>query len=113
MTTSRFLRRRETKVNTDGKIIPGAALILQLDGKPLKARRGQTVAAAMLAAGQRVLRHTRRAGKPRGLFCAMGVCFDCVMTIDGKTGVRACMTKVEDGMQVSSPTRFKPYAREP
>ena len=99
-------------MNNDGKIIPGAAVTLQVDGKPLAARRGQTVAVAMLAAGQRVLRHTRRAGKPRGLFCAMGVCFDCVMTIDGKAGVRACMTKVEDGMQVSSPVQFKPFARK-
>ncbi len=99
-------------VNNESKIIPGASVTLQLDGKPLPARRGQTVAAAMLAAGQRVLRHTRHAGKPRGLFCAMGVCFDCVMTIDGKAGVRACMTKVEDGMQVSSPVQFKPYERK-
>ena len=62
----------------------------------------------MLAAGERVLRRTRNAGKPRGLFCAMGVCFDCVMTIDGKAGVRACMIKVEDGMQVVRPAQFKP-----
>ena len=99
-------------MNNDGKIIPGAEVTLQVNGKPLPARRGQTVAAAMLAAGQRVLRQTRHAGKPRGLFCAMGVCFDCVMTIDGKAGVRACMTKVEDGMQVSSPVQFKPYERK-
>ena len=95
----------------NGKIIAGAAVTLQVDGQPLPARRGQTVAAAMLAAGQRILRHTRKAGKPRGLFCAMGVCFDCVMTINGNAGVRACMTRVEDGMQVSSPVQFKPYER--
>ena len=94
-------------MNDDGKIIRGAAVTLQLDGVPLPARRGQTVAAAMLAAGRRVLRHTRKAGSPRGVFCAMGVCFDCVMIIDGKAGVRACMTKVEDGMQVSSPVQFE------
>jgi len=99
-------------LNSDGKIIPGASVTLQLDSKPLPARRGQTVAAAMLAAGQRVLRHTRRGGKPRGLFCAMGVCFDCVMTIDGEPGVRACMTKVEEGMRVISPVQFKPYERK-
>ena len=99
-------------MTNDGNIVPGATVTLQLDGKPLPARRGQTVAAAMLAAGQRVLRHTRNAGKPRGLFCAMGVCFDCVMTIDGNAGVRACMTKVEDGMQVNSPVQFKAYERK-
>lgn len=99
-------------MSDDGRIIPGAAITLQLDGAPLPARRGQTVAAAMLAAGRRVLRRTRRAGRPRGVFCAMGVCFDCVMTIDGKAGVRACMTKVEEGMQVSSPVQFKPYGQK-
>ena len=102
----------QTDVNTEGKIIPGAAVTLQLDGAPLPARRGQTVAAAMLAAGRRVLRRTRRAGKPRGVFCAMGVCFDCVMTIDGKAGVRACMTRVEDGMDVRSPSQFSSRERK-
>ena len=96
----------------DRKIIRGAVVTLRVDGETLEAFRGQTVATALLAAGRRVLRHTRNAGKPRGLFCAMGVCFDCVMTIDGKAGVRACMTKVEDGMQVQSPKKFKPFERK-
>jgi predicted molibdopterin-dependent oxidoreductase YjgC len=103
----------KSKQKLSGAIVPGAAVTLQIDGEPLPARRGQTVAAALLAAGRRVLRQTRRNGKPRGLFCAMGVCFDCVMTIDGKPGVRACMTKVEDGMQVRSPTQFKAFTRQP
>ncbi len=85
---------------------PGAGVTLIVDGEPLPARRGQTVATALLAQGRRVLRHTRNGGQPRGLFCAMGVCFDCVMTIDGLQGSRACMTRVEDGMQVTTPLRF-------
>lgn len=93
-------------------IVPGAAVTLFVDGEPLEARRGQTLAAALIASGRCVLRRTRRAGKPRGLFCAMGICFDCVMTVDGRAGVRACMAKVEDGMQVLCPVRFKPYARK-
>ncbi len=97
---------------SEDKIIPGAAITVLVDGEPMQARRGQTVAAAMLANGRRMLRHTRNAGKPRGLFCAMGVCFDCVMTIDGKPGVRACMTRVEEGMRVSSPMQFAPYERQ-
>ena len=95
-----------TRVDNDGNITAGATVTLILNGAPLAARRGQTVAAAMLAAGRRVLRYTRRAGKPRGLYCAMGVCFDCVMTIDGRSGVRACMTPVEDGMRVDVPVKF-------
>ena len=91
----------------DDAIQPGAEVTLIVDGEPLQARRGQTVAVALLARGRRVLRHTRNGGSPRGLFCAMGVCFDCVMTIDGLQGTRACMTRVEDGMQVSTPLRFE------
>lgn len=82
-------------------------MTLFVDGAPVPARRGQTVATALLAQGRRVLRNTRNGGRPRGLFCAMGVCFDCVMTIDGLQGTRACMTTVEDGMQVRTPTRFE------
>jgi D-hydroxyproline dehydrogenase subunit gamma len=79
---------------------------LTVNGKPLQAHRGQTIAAALLAGGQRVLRHTRRAGRPRGLYCAMGVCYDCVVIANGESGVRACMRQVEDGMQVVLPGTF-------
>ena len=91
----------------DDAIKPGAGVTLFVDGEPVQARRVQTVATALLAQGRRVLRDTRNGGNPRGLFCAMGVCFDCVMTIDGLQGTRACMTRVEDGMQVRTPTRFE------
>ncbi len=60
----------------------------------------------MLANGRRVLRHTRRGGRPRGLFCAMGTCFDCIVTVDNQSGVRACLATVQPGMQVTLPTRF-------
>ena len=93
-------------------ILPGDPVALTVDGEPVTAHRGQTLAAALLASGRRILRHTRRAGKPRGLYCAMGVCYDCVMTVDGNPGVRACMTKVEAGMQVVSPVQFQPYERQ-
>ena len=100
-------------MTVDGRIQPGPSVTLRVDGAPLRAQRGQTVAAALLAAGRRVLRRTRVEGRPRGLFCAMGTCFDCVMTIDGRTGVRACMTRVEDGMEVVTPARFETGARAP
>jgi predicted molibdopterin-dependent oxidoreductase YjgC len=99
-------------VSDDREIVPGAAVTFFVNGEAMEARRGQTLAAALLANGRGVLRHTRQAGRPRGLFCAMGVCFDCVMTVDGRTGVRACMTRVDDGMQVASPARFNAYTRK-
>lgn len=90
-------------------IILGEAVTIWLNGEALPARKGQTIAAAIMAGGRRILRRTRRAGKPRGLFCAMGICYDCVVTVNGETGVRACMKRVEEGMQVVSPAQFKRY----
>jgi predicted molibdopterin-dependent oxidoreductase YjgC len=84
----------------------GEAVTIQVDGTPLQAHRGETIATALLANGRRVLRHTRLRGKPRGLFCAMGVCFDCLVTVNGQSGRRACLTRVEPGMEVSLPARF-------
>jgi predicted molibdopterin-dependent oxidoreductase YjgC len=80
----------------------GRRLLLTIDGRPLPAREGQTVAAALLAAGRRTLRHTARRGEPRGLFCGMGVCFDCLVQIDGRPNVRACQAIVAEGMRVET-----------
>ncbi len=68
-------------------------------GKRIEARKGETVAAALTAAGIVALRRTRNGGE-RGVFCGMGVCQDCLVEIDGMPNRRACMTKVESGMQV-------------
>jgi predicted molibdopterin-dependent oxidoreductase YjgC len=72
------------------------------DGEELHAVEGQTVAAALLAAGRRVWRYTGRRGEPRGLFCGMGVCFDCLVRIDGRPNLRACQTVVAEGMRVET-----------
>jgi glycine/D-amino acid oxidase-like deaminating enzyme len=69
------------------------------DGAPIPALTGETVAAALSAAGIVAYRHTP-SGAPRGLHCGMGACFDCVVNIDGRLGQRACMTRVADGMVV-------------
>ena len=73
-----------------------------LDGAPLEAYEGETVAAALVAAGRRGLRHTSRHGQPRGVFCGMGVCFECLVQIDGRPGVKACTTPVAEGMRVET-----------
>ena len=67
-------------------------------GRILQARDGQSVAAALTAAGVRSWRATRRGERPRGLFCGIGVCFDCLLTIDGRPAQRACLVPVRDGM---------------
>src|SRR6185312_13895958 len=70
------------------------------DGTPIEALEGETIAAALCAAGILAYRRTNN-GAPRGLHCGMGACFDCVVTVDGRIGQRACMTKVAEGMVVS------------
>jgi predicted molibdopterin-dependent oxidoreductase YjgC len=72
---------------------------IQVDGRPIPVQLGQTVAAALIAAGGRVFRRTP-SGQPRGLFCGMGVCFECLVTIDGVGGQRACTTLARPGMQI-------------
>jgi predicted molibdopterin-dependent oxidoreductase YjgC len=67
-------------------------------GQTLPARDGQSVAAALTAAGVRSWRTTRRGERPRGLFCGIGACFDCLLTIDGRPAQRACLVPVRDGM---------------
>ena len=67
-------------------------------GRTLQARDGQSVAAALTAAGVRSWRTTRHGARPRGLFCGIGACFDCLLTIDGRPAQRACLVPVRDGM---------------
>lgn len=69
------------------------------EGRPVSARKGQSVAAALIAAGERYLRMDE-AGRPKGVVCAIGVCWECRCSIDGKADVRACMTEVRPDMKV-------------
>ena len=76
----------------------GDTLTLRVGGRPIASRPGDSVAAALVDAGVRICRITG-SGEGRGVFCGMGVCQECVMTIDGAPA-RACMTFVRDGMTV-------------
>ena len=77
------------------------AFKIEVDGEPVPAFAGETVATVLLALGRRTFRHTGH-GAPRGLYCGMGVCFDCLVTVDGVENVRACLTPVEDGMVIAT-----------
>ena len=72
---------------------PAVEVTLDVEGQPVAARMGDTLAAALWAAGVTALRETAR-GDRRGLFCGMGVCNDCLVSVDGRQSQRACMTKV-------------------
>ncbi|WP_125100739.1 2Fe-2S iron-sulfur cluster-binding protein [Leucobacter chromiireducens] len=85
---------------TDSPAARPRVLRATFDGEPLVAPAGASVAAALLASGRTGWR-TTRAGAPRGLFCGIGVCFDCIVDIDGESGQRACMIPLEEGMTVA------------
>lgn len=72
------------------------------DGEPVAFTEGQTVGAALLNAGIRSWRTTRVGGKPRGIFCGIGICYDCLITVDGQPNARACVLVAADGMEVST-----------
>jgi len=80
-------------------------LTLTIDDEPVQAFAGETVATVLLALGRRAFRYTDRFHAPRGLFCGMGVCFDCLVTVDGQPNVRACMTPVRAGMVIETGER--------
>ncbi|CAH2598613.1 (2Fe-2S)-binding protein [Rhodovastum atsumiense] len=77
-----------------------ATLRFTFEGQSIAARPGETVAAALLAAGIGVFRETPVSGAPRAPHCMMGVCFDCLVEIDGVANRQSCQTPVAEGMQV-------------
>ena len=79
----------------------GHAVGLTVDGRPLAACAGETVATALLAAGIRSVRRSAVLGAPRGPFCLMGVCQECLVAIDGRQAL-GCQVTVADGMRVET-----------
>jgi len=90
-----------TRVGTSAEIERGQAITITVDGHPVPAYAGETIAGALLASGRRAWRHTRY-GQPRGLFCGIGLCYDCLVTVNGTPKVRACQTPVAAGMVVDT-----------
>jgi len=78
----------------------GPLVTFTYEGREIRTRAGRSVTAALLAAGETATRETPVGGKPRGPYCLMGVCFDCLLVIDGEANQQGCMTVVRDGMRV-------------
>ncbi|MET8159006.1 (2Fe-2S)-binding protein [Sphaerisporangium sp. NPDC005289] len=81
---------------------PEPGFPITVDGRPVVAVRGQTVGAVLYANGVRSWRATRLGGRPRGLFCGIGVCFDCLVTVNGEPSLRACQTEARSGDEVTT-----------
>lgn len=85
-----------------GKSKNNKKITIYVDGKKLIALESDTIASALLANGIKVCRYTRKRHEPRGLFCAIGRCNDCLMIVDGIPNIRTCVTYVRDGMQIKT-----------
>ena len=92
---------KERSLRLRDNVERGRPIKLTVDGEAIEAYEGETVAAALIASGRRVF-HTIPGGQPRGIFCGIGVCFDCMVTVDDAERVRACITPVRDGMRIST-----------
>ena len=78
----------------------GEKITFKYNGSEIKAYKGETIAAALHAAGIKELKKSVKYKRPRGLFCAIGNCSSCLMTVNGEPNVKTCTTRVEEGMVV-------------
>ncbi len=78
----------------------GTPFTFRHDGRTVTAYPGETIGAALLAAGVRALRPSGFDARPRGLFCGIGACFDCLVTVDGDGPVRACLAAAAPDTEV-------------
>ena len=89
------------RVTTDGIVRVTQPVAFVFDGETVEGHEGESLAASLTAAGKLSLRHTK-SGAVRGIFCGMGVCSECLVTVDGEQNVRACMTALRARMTVES-----------
>ena len=80
----------------------GKSVHFTFDGKDMTGFAGESIAAALKANGVMIHRYTSRNHKPRGIFCAIGRCTDCVMIVNGEPNVRTCITELAEGMDIQT-----------
>jgi len=80
----------------------GTAFEILVDGRSIPAHEGETIGAALIAAGIHGLRHTAKRHEPRGMFCGIGLCYECAMVINGVPNIRACQTLATPGCTVET-----------
>jgi len=95
-----MFKHRQPKINEP-------TVTIEFEGKPIVANANETVAAALLASGVEFMRTTAKEKKKRAAYCQMGVCFDCLVEIDGKANQQSCMTRVANGMKIKRQTGLR------
>jgi predicted molibdopterin-dependent oxidoreductase YjgC len=80
----------------------GLKVKFTFDGRELEGYEGEPIAAALHAAGVKILGHSPRRHRPRGFYCAIGNCSSCLMVVNGEPNVRVCVEKLQEGMIVET-----------
>ncbi len=93
-----------------GEFNKGEKVKFYFDGKEMEGYEGEPITVALKANGVMVHRYTQKLGMPRGVFCAIGRCTDCVMIVNGRQNIRTCVTPLEEGMDVK--TQYGKGAKE-
>jgi NADPH-dependent 2,4-dienoyl-CoA reductase/sulfur reductase-like enzyme len=100
-----MVKKKMSQDNLDYRIESGITrgeeIEIFVSGQPMRAFAGETIGAALAAAGIREFRRTEQLKDPRGLYCCMGTCHGCLVTVDGQPSVRACITPVQAGQQIT------------
>ena len=87
-----------------GELTKKKRVSIVVDGKIIEAFEDEPIASALFAAGIYVFHKTRIRREPRGYFCGIGLCSDCVVTVDGTPNIRSCITPVKNGMKITTHT---------
>lgn len=85
-----------------GEIEKGQKITFFMDGKMIEGYAGEPIAVALKASGVMIHRYTQKAHEPRGIFCSIGRCTDCVMIVNGVPNIRTCITPLVAGMRIQT-----------
>ncbi len=95
-----------------GTLDTNDTVTIYFDDNPIEALEGEPISAALLNAGVVSFRTTHKTGEPRGIFCAIGRCTDCMMIVDGIPNTRTCVTPVAEGMRVRTQNGLGGFGEE-
>ncbi len=90
----------------------GKTIAVKINGVNIKAHEGESIGAVLTASGVRKIRNAPHRHDPRGLYCGMGVCHGCLVTVDEQPNIRACVTPVESGMEITLQDGFGKFTAE-
>lgn len=95
-----------------GPLKEAKTVTIIVDGEKIKAQEGEMIAAALIATGKQYFRKTIKTHEPREIYCGIGRCTDCVMTVNGIPNVRTCITQVEEGMVIETQIGYGKWKKE-